>query len=152
MRGKAAVTAADWASIRITPAHAGKSERKVVFVYENRDHPRTCGEKRPLQTFQVIHQGSPPHMRGKGLESKNIDPVVRITPAHAGTRLVPDTSRQPITDHPRTCGEKITNDKIVRIFRGSPPHMRGKAAYFGGPHAQVRITPAHAGKRDCPAA
>ena len=50
---------------RITPAHAGKSVQKPYHKQRKKDHPRTCGEKRPCTAEEPMKLGSPPHMRGK---------------------------------------------------------------------------------------
>ena len=70
----------------ITPAHAGKSLTPRFRVPCNGDHPRTCGEKRSRGGDNLLEQGSPPHMRGKGQSSDWIDVAIGITPAHAGKR------------------------------------------------------------------
>ena len=49
----------------ITPAYAGKSNRRGSPQYNNRDHPRVCGEKFFLIGLHPNTQGSPPRMRGK---------------------------------------------------------------------------------------
>ena len=50
-------------------------------------------------------------------------------------------------DHPRVCGEKQTAHGARSLQKGSPPHMRGKAAETASSFMQTRITPALAGKR-----
>ena len=45
MRGKATIQAVNTASFRITPAYAGKRERKPRLCFCKKDHPRVCGEK-----------------------------------------------------------------------------------------------------------
>ena len=52
-------------------------------------------------------------------------------------------------DHPRTCGEK--GARVLQGFgvTGSPPHMRGKGNGAHAHNGKLRITPAHAGKRNC---
>lgn len=45
MRGKAINECPPDGGIRITPACAGKSEKKVPFLPPYQDHPRVCGEK-----------------------------------------------------------------------------------------------------------
>ena len=52
----------------------------------------------------------------------------------------------PQEDHPRLCGEKLKfiDEKILR--QGSPPPMRGKARVISPADAEIRITPAYAGK------
>ena len=65
MRGKAYRGAILAAPVRITPAHAGKSDRADLFNLLNQDHPRTCGEKESDNPLFQFFMGSPPHMRGK---------------------------------------------------------------------------------------
>ena len=71
---------------------------------------------------------------------------MRITPAHAGKRLLTTSKLIPARDHPRTCGEKMDGVKKGTLALGSPPHMRGKGKVFFGADLSSGITPAHAGK------
>ena len=84
MRGKDYVLDVDSQVVRITPAHAGKSQKCLRRALLCGDHPRPCGEKDKPIYYIYAWRGSPPPMRGKGglypLSSRN----VRITPAHAG--------------------------------------------------------------------
>ena len=52
-------------SLWITPAYAGKRNRRFLTVEAEQDHPRVCGEK--LYRFLRFRcpAGSPPRMRGK---------------------------------------------------------------------------------------
>ena len=45
MRGKGRSKCQDCCFERITPAHAGKSIKRILSFKNVRDHPRTCGEK-----------------------------------------------------------------------------------------------------------
>ena len=72
---------------RITPAHAGKSEKTDAKGNKYRDHPRTRGEKEAQIEKPVVTSGSPPHTRGKALLSIPSLILSRITPAHAGKRM-----------------------------------------------------------------
>ena len=51
-------------------------------------------------------------------------------------------------DHPRICGEKTQKIGLRKIRKGSPPHMRGKAAHSQICLCYLGITPAYAGKRN----
>ena len=53
----------------ITPAYAGKRWLKRCPGLRPRDHPRIRGEKTPAQQQELANTGSPPHARGKDLES-----------------------------------------------------------------------------------
>ena len=70
----------------------------------------------------------------------------RITPAHAGKTYLGYLGRIRATDHPRACGENLLADADTQANLGSPPRMRGKHRVFGEGTADMRITPAHAGK------
>ena len=131
----------------ITPAYAGKSEVSKYAAKPAEDHPRVCGEKNCLQLRITEAMGSPPRMRGKGLQGGLSPTACRITPAYAGKRAEQAAQYVTYGDHPRVCGEKGSFPKNVYSGEGSPPRMRGK-----GPDPQPRdsqrgITPAYAGKR-----
>ena len=86
VRGKADHTIAGRIRVGITPAYAGKraaSAREAYFIW---DHPRVCGEKSNECVKPEIPQGSPPRMRGKGVQPCNQRVAVGITPAYAGKR------------------------------------------------------------------
>ena len=65
-RGKGSLTDEERRELRITPAHAGKSQYFYKKSEGFRDHPRTRGEKQKLLFLILAIQGSPPHTRGKG--------------------------------------------------------------------------------------
>ena len=85
-------------------------------------------------------------MRGKEDLSLVDWQVVRITPAYAGKSLIPNIFLPISKDHPRVCGEKNTSIKIVKLYIGSPPRMRGKGVLLFFSISCYRITPAYAGK------
>ena len=64
MRGKPAPETDSRDSVRITPAHAGKTPYITYEVATDRDHPRACGENK----LRLLHA----------------DVRYGITPAHAG--------------------------------------------------------------------
>ena len=86
-------------------------------------------------------------MRGKETVGFKGLVAVGITPAHAGKRKPADPGRPGTRDHPRACGEKkdCLTDRKRNV--GSPPRMRGKDYLKETGASDVRITPAHAGKR-----
>ena len=127
MRGKVDEKVLCTGVVRITPAHAGKRSTVYPAIYQEKDHPRTCGEKWLLSPVLRSLVGSPPHMRGKAIFSVDTALNVRITPAHAGKSISESRSVKFRQDHPRTCGEKTTKNSTKIATAGSPPHMRGKA-------------------------
>ena len=86
MRGKAGATYLNVSPIRITPAYAGKSSGYADSTRPFQDHPRLCGEKSALTTWQSGMRGSPPPMRGKGYCLPRTKLHTGITPAYAGKR------------------------------------------------------------------
>ena len=111
---------------RITPAYAGKREKKT---------------KR-----NAAIKGSPPPMRGKVFRFFRVLQFLRITPAYAGKRYSRVSQSIPSWDHPRLCGEKSENGFLPLDLNGSPPPMRGKACVSDTLHQEKGITPAYAGK------
>ena len=86
MRGKGIADDEARAAVGITPACAGKSEKKVPFLPPHQDHPRVCGEKARSICRPLCKMGSPPRMRGKGKSTVVAGVLKGITPAYAGKR------------------------------------------------------------------
>ena len=86
MRGKEKADEKVRHTLRITPAHAGKSSACRDRISGLWDHPRACGEKISGTMLITMHPGSPPRMRGKDDGIPILAPVMGITPAHAGKR------------------------------------------------------------------
>ena len=126
MRGKLCNALEHEIDRRITPAHAGKTLPVAIYKTRLSDHPRTCGENYRLGGAYLSRSGSPPHMRGKLLRCRCLCRASRITPAHAGKTFSEFQKRKGLSDHPRTCGENFSPDLSNLLYRGSPPHMRGK--------------------------
>ena len=126
MRGKVwhGVALAD--GHRITPAYAGKSCIYRSTTSISWDHPRVCGEKSFKTSTSCWSKGSPPRMRGKGIQPCNQWVRVGITPAYAGKSAHRVRRSDSMRDHPRVCGEKHTTFFVRPRKWGSPPRMRGK--------------------------
>ena len=127
MRGKATIFSCASIFAGITPAYAGKSVKSAGLFQCCEDHPRLCGEKAKRYAAELPSMGSPPPMRGKALS---------VSGCNRGCQ-----------DHPRLCGEKYIIDSNYNMVAGSPPPMRGKGGVNVKFSAQLRITPAYAGKR-----
>ena len=126
-------------SVRITPAHAGKSQKPPGRWSPRRDHPRTRGEKRFAPRLMMASRGSPPHTRGKATLLGQGMLVYGITPARAGkSRTLPSLQNQ--------CGERRPAYFLTPWRLGSPPRVRGKEESGDYQIEVVRITPARAGK------
>ena len=146
MRGKLCDSPHTSSPLRITPAHAVKTQPLPSRFCYGPDHPRACGENLHKQFCIPRSTGSPPRMRGKLSQPDRIFCIHRITPAHAGKtmpRRAPEFMR---TDHPRACGENAESRQPADGTHGSPPRMRGKQRKRERVQLEQGITPAHAGK------
>ena len=84
MRGKLKYEGLFARGVRITPAHAGKTQCATPVPWRREDHPRACGENPTgIVAFPPV-QGSPPRMRGKPSVMLIESLIIGITPAHAG--------------------------------------------------------------------
>ena len=146
VRGKGIGVLLQSGSVGITPACAGKSNRDQTILTTFEDHPRVCGEKLRLCEFLLSSLGSPPRVRGKAASACLTSFQTGITPACAGKSILPSATKWRKRDHPRVCGEKEEDPKMISLDRGSPPRVRGKALINIKDVKQARITPACAGK------
>ena len=146
MRGKLTAPLRITRLVRITPAHAGKTQENAETYPGTQDHPRACGENSWKSAVVSRPGGSPPRMRGKPSGSKTANRESRITPAHAGKTRTRASVQPEKRDHPRACGENKRLSEIAGEDVGSPPRMRGKPSEDHSGFSCGRITPAHAGK------
>ena len=130
---------------RITPADAGNREGSRPFGRSPEDHPRGCGEQLLCLLNLLCHDGSPPRMRGTGLETLFDSLLQGITPADAGNSRCRGCGLCWGWDHPRGCGEQLAPGVLLFRKPGSPPRMRGTdVGRVSAPFADG-ITPADAG-------
>ena len=135
---------------RITPAGAGKTLFVLLLLPFYRDHPRRCGENAVSQPVYTIRPGSPPQVRGKLTEQQVGHMIHGITPAGAGKTHQQQRVQHQRRDHPRRCGENCHIFVTFAIIKGSPPQVRGKLNFFHHSASFCGITPAGAGKTECP--
>ena len=90
--------------------------------------------------------GSPPQVRGKRNASYHSARFGRITPAGAGKTGGGELSGGDVEDHPRRCGENISDPACCSSIKGSPPQVRGKPERNISGRSGFGITPAGAGK------
>ena len=107
-----------------------------------------CGEKCKRNRETGSRRGSPPHVRGKVIESICVCRHFGITPACAGKSEEAPTNADAEGDHPRMCGEKLLQCTQESHHLGSPPHVRGKADGCPVSERLPGITPACAGKSE----
>ena len=147
MRGKGCYMQELSGETGITPAYAGKRQRRATACTWLRDHPRVCGEKDAICKSCPARQGSPSRMRGKAGWPLCGLPCIGITPAYAGKSCIYRSTTSISWDHPRVCGEKSFKTSTSCWSKGSPPRMRGKGIQPCNQWVRVGITPAYAGKR-----
>ena len=109
-----------------------------------------CGEKGGGRYHVNMNQGSPPRVRGKGVNLLVFPFKNGITPACAGKSRDKANLTAAPWDHPRVCGEKHMIENSSEIPLGSPPRVRGKVFDPCPIDCTSRITPACAGKRSLP--
>ena len=126
VRGKESNAKTGQKARRITPACAGKRATPSKNPHPGGDHPRVCGEKYTCAAVRACRLGSPPRVRGKVARRGLAFSGFGITPAYAGKRRRLPSRPRPRKDHPRVCGEKLTNTLNTVSVVGSPPRMRGK--------------------------
>ena len=109
----------------ITPACAGNTRGVRPGLGVLWDHPRVCGEYRIKEGHIPWFTGSPPRVRGIREVQQTAPQCEGITPACAGnTRAVPRACRLS-GDHPRVCGEYLSDWFAALDSAGSPPRVRG---------------------------
>ena len=94
--------------MRITPAYAGKTSRRIWQLGQFRDHPRVCGKDQRRKTDRGIKRGSPPRMRERPIFGDITSWPWRITPAYAGKTEISQVWANGRQDHPRVCGKDPT--------------------------------------------
>ena len=106
-----------------------------------------CGEQRLEDTERGCDGGSPPRVRGTGLDLYSPVDVMRITPACAGNSKTCISLRISSRDHPRVCGEQFSKCPAHLWAWGSPPRVRGTDLRSAQNWCAGGITPACAGNR-----
>ena len=100
----------------IIPADAGSTPYARRRNFENQDHPRGCGEHRPLVLESSPVMGSSPRMRGAQKTAENQSDDTRIIPADAGSTERPAERHSDSEDHPRGCGEHACQSSFIEIM------------------------------------
>ena len=131
----------------IIPAGAGKRTSSGVRAALGSDHPRGCGEKYNPRWAANVYVGSSPRVRGKGRPWSRPPRSGGIIPAGAGKRAQSLATIFVPGDHPRGCGEKRRQFRVLNRGKGSSPRVRGKVKQGFRPAPQPGIIPAGAGKR-----
>ena len=132
-------------AVRITPACAGNTKKKIELYEPDGDHPRLRGEYSAYQAAQPDHKGSPPLARGILNTTNYSRRRAGLTPACAGNTNNATTVDITWWDHPRLRGEYEPEVVAVEAVAGSPPLARGIPIKSCIWVPLSRITPACAG-------
>ena len=111
-----------------------------------------CGEQPNYPLAPNPVKGSPPRVRGTDVFIILNRPLPRITPACAGNSPLAVARAAFAKDHPRVCGEQVTQNAILLRDTGSPPRVRGTVLSCPMGSSPLGITPACAGNSSIQAA
>ena len=89
------------------------------------DHPRGCGEHIVVVYWRALVEGSSPRMRGALTSNFGKQIPDGIIPADAGSTRLSYFLSYISKDHPRGCGEHLTDNLKGDVEQGSSPRMRG---------------------------
>ena len=133
-------------TVRLIPAHAGKTRQTPEEWGDAAAHPRSRGENTKSPSRYHWYQGSSPLTRGKPRVGRRRREGVRLIPAHAGKTLA--VQRRPAVGpaHPRSRGENQPAVDPCHHPAGSSPLTRGKLELAHTHSSLRRLIPAHAGK------
>ena len=130
---------------RIIPARAGSTWLQDRRTLQSSDHPRSCGEHLPVLPSIHASRGSSPLVRGAHEGKPRGSCAMGIIPARAGSTHKDARGLGRPQDHPRSCGEHLSDtDKKVNSW-GSSPLVRGARPEGCVPPGPCGIIPARAG-------
>ena len=145
-RGKRGVRQATGETVRLIPAHAGKTAWRATAANPASAHPRSRGENtRDGESVREV-AGSSPLTRGKPVTNSKAQLTRGLIPAHAGKTHTHDVMQTTHTAHPRSRGENEYGFAVADKDSGSSPLTRGKLGVVGVRGPVVGLIPAHAGK------
>ena len=146
VRGKPEFDKGDTTHVRLIPAGAGKTSKKLPHQTCTTAHPRRCGENQQSVINLDSFTGSSPQVRGKPARITPAKKLARLIPAGAGKTSSMVNIYTSLSAHPRRCGENFTTDAWNNIVSGSSPQVRGKLVISSPFSMRVRLIPAGAGK------
>ncbi len=108
-------------------------------------HPRVCGERWLGWRETGVSYGSSPRVRGTLAYSHDYASGFRFIPACAGNATCDRWATSPATVHPRVCGERCADVRLMGPYHGSSPRVRGTRKHRSLRIDQQRFIPACAG-------
>ena len=107
-RGKPAACQSSCRTLRLIPAHAGKTTRRRSLLAARTAHPRSRGENSKEHPAPPKAAGSSPLTRGKHSLTYPYLHNARLIPAHAGKTAQPSPTRRKTRAHPRSRGDNTS--------------------------------------------
>ena len=123
----------------------GTSCRNGQRVYQSKDHPHACGDKRDIHHPNLQAVGSSPRVWGQEDGFYQAEEDGRIIPTRVGTSLIFIVFSPPQMDHPHACGDKRGVMRRCCHWIGSSPRVWGQAVENFLPHQRNRIIPTRVG-------
>ena len=133
-------------SVRLIPAHAGKTCARASPGADPGAHPRSRGENIARERSAAHERGSSPLTRGKLHVGHLLTLYLGLIPAHAGKTSMLSRATTRATAHPRSRGENGTRSIVYTLRMGSSPLTRGKPRASRPRARRSGLIPAHAGK------
>ena len=133
-------------TLRLIPAHAGKTGLRTRRASVAQAHPRSRGENLYSPVSQEMCRGSSPLTRGKRDGGVVDGDEAGLIPAHAGKTWRQRLPFRLLPAHPRSRGENSCGDWSPSTHAGSSTLTRGKPDRRTCAPRQPRLIPAHAGK------
>ena len=129
----------------IIPACAGSTHGNQTVDGDGQDHPRMRGVH-PFSSSTISSAlGSSPHARGPLASPIDLESILGIIPACAGSTFSPCQLDGNDLDHPRMRGVHVFRRVSAWTIRGSSPHARGPRFKDSWYNQLRRIIPACAG-------
>ena len=125
-RGKLGREVSYGPSVRLIPAHAGKTWSGSEIMRTPSAHPRSRGENFVAGKHRHPCRGSSPLTRGKLVPTTGLGDARRLIPAHAGKTGEGAEDERNAQAHPRSRGENALSRPMFSRAPGSSPLTRGK--------------------------
>ena len=137
-RGKRASSSVIAPTLRLIPAHAGKTFPAALRLQKTWAHPRSRGENVVVSVGGAWRFGSSPLTRGKPDCGGDRRHGGGLIPAHAGKTCAGEKHGGGHAAHPRSRGENDPISVHMLLGDGSSPLTRGKQ---GGPPTRLNCVP-----------
>ena len=128
------------------PARAGEPECVVIRIALAGVYPRACGGTRCALPMPGMNGGLSPRVRGNlPFPGQHLRYRGSI-PARAGEPRAHAVVLYPVAVYPRACGGTSQNDRMLGIWTGLSPRVRGNQIPHGAGRGRYRSIPARAGE------